>query len=530
MKTVQHFALISLALSIAVGNTSQAAGARIVVVEAGTRNDHLRSDIIGDTMIVGANFKSAATVYVRSGKKWKKQVELLPGGAYTPVEVGQGVPAFGTSVALTAPHELANPDYAIVGAPRDKPATAGSAHIFHVTGKIWKRQAKIVPADAAKGDGFGWAVGIERNVAVVGAHLNDSSLGSAYVFVRSGTQWRQKQKLVPGDLARTNEFGRALVIHEGVIAVGAPNHTHSGVRFTGAVYVFVRDGDTWVQQTKLTAPDAASADNFGAALAMSGKTLIVGAPKVDAKGKKDSGAAYVFVRDGARWKQQAKLVSSNARKSDQFGRNVATNGNVILVGAELANEGAESSGVAYVFAREDGVWKEKEKVLPKDAGIKINFGAWVAISGNTAVISAHNALNEGPESGNGVAAYVYSTVEDFSTPPYAVEPFGLRATTLGQVKHTALLQNFPNPFNPETWLPYRLAVDAPVTLGIYNVQGQLVWELNLGAQKTGGYLTRDTAAYWDGRDQVGETVSSGVYFYTLHAGSFQGTRRMLILK
>ena len=169
-------------------------------------------------------------------------------------------------------------------------------------------------------------------------------------------------------------------------------------------------------------------------------------------------------------------------------------------------------------------------MLPKDAGIKINFGAWVAISGNTAVISAHNALNEGPESGNGVAAYVYSTVEDFGTPPYAVEPFGLRATTLGQVKHTALLQNFPNPFNPETWLPYRLAVDAPVTLGIYNVQGQLVWELNLGAQKTGGYLTRDTAAYWDGRDQVGETVSSGVYFYTLHAGSFQGTRRMLILK
>ena len=72
MKTVQHFALISLALSIAVGNTSQAAGARIVVVEAGTRNDHLRSDIIGDTMIVGANFKGAATVYVRSWPKWKK--------------------------------------------------------------------------------------------------------------------------------------------------------------------------------------------------------------------------------------------------------------------------------------------------------------------------------------------------------------------------------------------------------------------------------------------------------------------------
>ena len=103
-------------------------------------------------------------------------------------------------------------------------------------------------------------------------------------------------------------------------------------------------------------------------------------------------------------------------------------------------------------------------------------------------------------------------------------------TTLGQVKRTALLQNFPNPFNPETWLPYRLAADAPVTLGIYNVRGQLMRELNLGVQKAGGYLTRETAAYWDGRDQVGETVSSGIYFYTLHAAPFQATRRMLILK
>ena len=150
------------------------------------------------------------------------------------------------------------------------------------------------------------------------------------------------------------------------------------------------------------------------------------------------------------------------------------------------------------------------------------------------VVSAHNAPNidhPATNRGHGAAAYVYNSEEDFGTPPFlAVEPFGLRVTTLGQVKRTALLQNFPNPFNPETWLPYRLAADAPVTLGIYNVRGQLMRELNLGVQKAGGYLTRETAAYWDGRDQVGETVSSGIYFYTLHAAPFQATRRMLILK
>ena len=148
-------------------------------------------------------------------------------------------------------------------------------------------------------------------------------------------------------------------------------------------------------------------------------------------------------------------------------------------------------------------------------------------------VSAHNAPNEDAwlNRGKGAAAYVYNSVEDFGTPPFlSVEPFGLRVTTLGQVKRTALLQNFPNPFNPDTWLPYRLAADASVTLGIYNVRGQLMRELNLGVQKAGGYLTRETAAYWDGRDRVGETVSSGVYFYTLHAGPFEATRRMLILK
>ena len=149
-------------------------------------------------------------------------------------------------------------------------------------------------------------------------------------------------------------------------------------------------------------------------------------------------------------------------------------------------------------------------------------------------VSAHNAPNPdhaATNRGHGTAAYVYNSEEDFGTPPFlAVEPFEMRVTTLGQVKRTALLQNFPNPFNPETWLPYRLAADAPVSLGIYNVRGQLMRELNLGVQKAGGYLTRETAAYWDGRDQVGETVSSGIYFYSLHAGPFQSTRRMLVLK
>ena len=95
---------------------------------------------------------------------------------------------------------------------------------------------------------------------------------------------------------------------------------------------------------------------------------------------------------------------------------------------------------------------------------------------------------------------------------------------------TALLPNYPNPFNPETWIPYQLAKPADVTLFIYSVDGKLVRALALGHQTAGVYQSKSRAAYWDGRNTLGEPVASGVYFYTLTAGDFTATRKMLIRK
>ncbi len=97
-------------------------------------------------------------------------------------------------------------------------------------------------------------------------------------------------------------------------------------------------------------------------------------------------------------------------------------------------------------------------------------------------------------------------------------------------KATALLPNFPNPFNPETWIPYHLAKDADVTLHIYAMNGTLVRTLVLGHQAVGMYQSRSRAAYWDGKNEFGEPVASGVYFYRLKAGDFTATRKMLIQK
>ena len=97
-------------------------------------------------------------------------------------------------------------------------------------------------------------------------------------------------------------------------------------------------------------------------------------------------------------------------------------------------------------------------------------------------------------------------------------------------KVTALLANYPNPFNPETWIPYQLANDTDVAISIYDIKGVLVRLLDLGYQRAGYYTDRAQAAYWDGRNELGEQVASGVYFYHLSTGDYSKMRRMVILK
>ena len=111
-----------------------------------------------------------------------------------------------------------------------------------------------------------------------------------------------------------------------------------------------------------------------------------------------------------------------------------------------------------------------------------------------------------------------------------VEPSAKRSTTLGNIKRTALLQNYPNPFNPETWIPYQLAKDALVTLIVYDQSGHIVRTLDIGRQISGIYRGKAKAAYWDGRNQNGESVTSGTYFYQLRAEDYTALRRMVIVK
>jgi hypothetical protein len=111
-----------------------------------------------------------------------------------------------------------------------------------------------------------------------------------------------------------------------------------------------------------------------------------------------------------------------------------------------------------------------------------------------------------------------------------VEPQGKLLTPWAGVKRTALLPNFPNPFNPETWIPFQLAEDADVVIRIYDIDGRLVRELDVGKRTAGMYATREDAAYWDGKNELGEAVAAGVYLCELTAGDRRAVRRMTIAK
>jgi hypothetical protein len=133
---------------------------------------------------------------------------------------------------------------------------------------------------------------------------------------------------------------------------------------------------------------------------------------------------------------------------------------------------------------------------------------------------------------SGVLADQFIVVEEGKglTKGQAVEPYGKLPVTWGEIKYNRLYQNYPNPFNPETWIPYQIENDSDVEIDIYSSDGKLVRILKLGSKQAGSYMDKGKSAYWDGKDDKGQQVASGVYFYVLKAGDFTESRKMVILR
>lgn len=351
-----------------------------------TENSHQFGNsvaISGDTAVVGADYddvdgnedQGSAYIYVRDGASWTQQQKLT---ASTGVEGDH----FGDSVGISG-------NTVIIGAPGDglgEPTDPGSAYIFVRNGTIWTEQQRLTPSDGLAEERFGRAVAISGDTAIVGACSGnfgpDISPGAAYVFVHNGSNWTEQQKLTASDGAANDRFGSSVAISGDTAVVGAYGDDIGANADQGSAYVFKRDGETWTQQKKLKASDGAASDLFGVSVAVSADTAIVGAWM---NGSDGQGAAYVFVHDGENWPQQQKLTASDAMPQDNFGRSVAINGDVAVIGA--INAGA-AEGAAYIFARGGATWSQLQKLTPSDDDPLQQFGYSVSLSKGTVIAGA----------------------------------------------------------------------------------------------------------------------------------------------
>ncbi len=313
--------------------------------------------------------------------------------------------SFGFDVAVSG-------DTAVIGAFKDddtvKGVDLGSAYVFVRSGKIWHQQAKLTATDGAANDTFGGKVALFGDTAVIGAAFEDAkgvNSGSAYVFNRTGTDWHQKVKLVADDTTAGDAFGQSIALSDDIIVIGAPRDDDKG-NDSGAVYVFTKSGTNWIQKAKLTASDGAAGDVFGISIALSGDTIIVGADLNDEKAL-NAGAVYVFTRSGNIWLQQAKLMAADGADTDIFGVRVALSGDTALISARRDDDDVMGvdSGSAYIFTRTGTTWQQKAKLAASDGAADDRFGRSVALVGDHAVIGAMFQGDNGEKSGS---AYIFS--------------------------------------------------------------------------------------------------------------------------
>ncbi|TLM72285.1 MAG: tandem-95 repeat protein, partial [Actinobacteria bacterium] len=400
---------------VAVDDPGPLAAAQKALASDGAADDVFgaAASIDGDTAVIGAynddDFGSnsgSAYVFVKIGGVWSQQVKLTAADGTT-------TDYFGASVAVDG-------DTAVIGASGDddKGSNSGSVYVFTRSGTTWSQQAKIIAADGAASDGFGASLSLSGDTVVIGASGDDdkgADSGSAYVFTRVGTTWSQQQKLTASDGGAGDAFGSGAptgVTVSGDTAVIGAWRDDDRATDAGAAYVFVRSGAVWSEQAKLTAPDGAASDWLGYTVALSGDTAVIGASADDSW----AGAAYVFTRSGTTWSQQAKLSAGDAAPGDRFGWPVAVAGDTAVIGTYADDDKGADSGSAYVFTRSGTTWSQAGKLTAPDGSAGDSFGLTVAFDGETAVIGSTGDDDKGSNSGSVYFRSTpnYSTAEDVS--------------------------------------------------------------------------------------------------------------------
>jgi hypothetical protein len=273
------------------------------------------------------------------------------------------------------------------------------------------QQAQLTQSDGAAGDYYGCSVAISGDVALVGASYQDVGgdvdAGAVYVFIRSGGTWTQQTELTASDEEAGDNFGSAVAFDGTTAIIGASNKSVTSVPTQGVAYVFTYASGSWTERKELSPSYQVASEHFGSSVALSGGTALIGSPNQEVGGNSGVGAVYVFTGSGADWTQQGgALTASDLEASNQFGGSVALDGDTALVGAAYHTVDTVQEGVAYVFTRTGSNWTQQQELLAADGTGNDNFGSSVALQGDTMLIGARNKT-VGATSGQG-ATYVFT--------------------------------------------------------------------------------------------------------------------------
>jgi hypothetical protein len=464
--------------------------------DAGDEFGHSVS-VSGETVVIGAPYEDssatgvngnqannnransgAAYVFVRRAGTWTQRAYLKASNPGSWDLFGSSVSISGNTVLVGAFGEDSGAR-GVNGNQADNSAlNAGAAYVFVHSGNTWTQQAYLKASNTDGDDWFGWSVSVSGETMVIAACAEDSNAtgvngdqtnnsasraGAAYVFVRRAGTWTQQAYLKASNTDQYDEFGRSVSISGDTVVVGAyyeksnatgvnGDQTNNSASRAGAAYVFVRRAGTWTQQAYLKASNTGHRDKFGLPVSISGDTVVVGAygEASNARGVNGdqsnnsayhAGAAYVFVRSGSTWSQEAYLKASNTDAGDEFCFAVAVSGDTVVVGAHLEDSAARgvngnqadnslpAAGAAYVFVRSGSTWSQDYYLKASNTDAGDGFGIAVSISGGTVVIGADGEASNargvnGNQKDNGAvdsgAAYVFEP-----DPPSTFTTFGL---------------------------------------------------------------------------------------------------------
>ncbi len=405
-----------------------------VTASDGAPSDFFGSSISihGDTVVVGAGLadvggqanQGAAYVFVKPIQGWSGNLTQV---AKLVASDGAALDNFGGAVSVSGDTVVVGARAATVGAN----AAQGAAYVFVKPSTGWAgtltESAKLIASDGAAGDIFAIGVGIDGDTVVAGALSHSPGVnlgqGAAYVFVKPAGGWSgtltQSAKLIASDGAAGDGMGFVAVSFDTVVA-GAPFKTIGANVGQGAAYVFARPGTGWAgtltQHAKLIASGGAADDGFGARLAVSGQTIVIGASDADVGASVDQGAAYVFVEPVLGWAgtltQNAKLIASDGAANDLLSIGaVSVSGDTVAIGAGGADVGGKlDQGAAYVFVKPSTGWagtltqSQKLTVAEGAAGDALG-GLAVSISGDTVAVGVSGS-DVGPGVDQG-ASYVF---------------------------------------------------------------------------------------------------------------------------